>query len=392
MDNESHTPAQAMGSGTHAEIAGPGLFAPIRVGALSLPNRVVMAPLTRNRAGRGFVPRELNALYYRQRASAGLIIAEATQIAPEGLGYPDTPGIYNDGQVAGWRRVTDAVHREGGRIFLQLWHVGRISHPSLQPGGALPVAPSAIKPQGQAATYQGPQDFVTPRALRTEELGQILAQYRAAAHNALAAGFDGVEVHNANGYLLDQFLRDGTNDRTDDYGGSLAKRMRFPLAVLETVLQVWPADRVGIRLSPSGTMNDMHDSDPQATFTAMVRALESYNLAYVHIIEALEGDLRHGAQALPIAYFRSVYRGCLMVNGGYDGPKAQAVIAAGHADLVSFGRLFLANPDLPARLQRGWPLNAPRPELFYGGDEAGYTDYPVASPGGETTNPPLKDR
>ena len=356
---------------------GATLFSPLDVGELRLRNRIVMAPLTRNRAGPGFVPRELNVEYYRQRASAGLIISEATQIAPEGLGYPDTPGIYTDEQVAGWRRVTDAVHAEGGQMVLQLWHVGRISHPSLQPHQQLPVAPSAIKPAGQAATYQGPQDFVTPRALAADELPRIRDQYREAARKARAAGFDGVEVHNANGYLLDQFLRDGPNRRTDVYGGSLENRMRFPLQVLEAVLEAWPAGRVGIRLSPSGTMNDMQDSDPKATFTAMVEALKPYGLAYIHIMEPLEADIRHGGPQIPIGYFRSFYQGILMVNGEYDGPKAQAVVASGDADLVSFGRLFLANPDLPARLRDGRPLNAPDPRTFYGGGAEGYTDYPT---------------
>ena len=354
----------------------PNLFTPIAIGEVELQNRVVMAPLTRNRAGAGLVPTDLNVEYYRQRASAGLIISEATQVAPEGLGYPNTPGIYSDEQVAGWRRVTDAVHARGGRIFLQLWHVGRISHPSLQPEGRLPVAPSAVRPAGQAVTYQGMQDFVVPRALEAHELPQIRAQYRKAAQNAKAAGFDGVEVHNANGYLLDQFLRDGTNRRTDSYGGSTENRMRFPLEVLETVLGVWPAGRVGVRLSPSGTMNDMSDSHPKETFTAMAKALNPYKLAYLHILEAMEGDRRHGAEPIGAHDIRSVYNGCLMVNGEYDAAKAQAVIAAGDADLVSFGRAFIANPDLVERLRDGAPLNEPKPQFFYGGDAQGYTDYP----------------
>ncbi len=376
MDHGSTKPYQGPGD-TAERRQTSSLFSPLTVGQLRLHNRIVMAPLTRNRAGAGFVPQGLNAEYYRQRASAGLIISEATQVSPEGLGYPDTPGIYNDEQVAGWRLVTDAVHAEGGQMFLQLWHVGRISHPSMQPDGALPVAPSAIKPAGQAMTYQGPQDFVTPRALLVEELALIRDQYRLAAQNAQAAGFDGVEIHNANGYLLDQFLRDGSNQRTDAYGGPIENRLRFPLEVLETVLEVWPPGRVGIRLSPSGAMNDMRDSDPWATFTAIVKALEGYGLAYIHIMEALEGDLRHGGPQIPISYFRSFYQGVLMVNGEYDGPKAQEVVASGDADLVSFGRLFLANPDLPERLRKAAPLNAPDPQTFYGGGAEGYTDYPT---------------
>ncbi|MHB8252528.1 MAG: alkene reductase [Acidiferrobacter sp.] len=363
--------------GLTSGIAKPDLFTPVTVGDLTLSNRVVMAPLTRNRAGVGLVPGDMNVEYYRQRASAGLIISEASQVAPEGLGYPNTPGIYSDAQVAGWRRVTDAVHARGGHIFLQLWHVGRISHPSLQPDGQLPVAPSAVRPAGQAATYQGMQDFVTPRALAVSELPGILAQYRNAAEKAKVAGFDGVEIHNANGYLLDQFLRDGSNHRTDAYGGSIENRMRFPLAVLETVLDVWPAGRVGVRLSPSGTMNDMSDSHPRETFTAMVKALEPYHLAYLHIMEAMDGDIRHGTDAIPIGYFRSFYKGCLMVNAEYDGAKARAVITAGDADLVAFGRSFIANPDLPERLRRGAVLNEPKPQFFYGGGSEGYTDYPT---------------
>ncbi len=352
------------------------LFSPLTFGDLTLPNRVVMAPLTRNRAGPGFVPQALNVEYYRQRASAGLIITEATQVAPEGLGYPDTPGIYSDEQVAGWRRVTEAVHERGGRVFLQLWHVGRISHPSLQPDGQLPVAPSAVRPAGQAVTYQGPQDFVTPRALTLAELPAIREQYRRGAENARAAGFDGVEIHNANGYLLDQFLRDGTNRRTDAYGGAIENRMRFPLEVLEAVLTVWPAQRVGLRLSPNGTMNDMSDSDPQATFGAMITALNRYDLAYLHIVTALAADIRHGAHPIPASAFRALYNGRLMLNGEYDGARAQETVRGGLADLISFGRLFLANPDLPERLRRAARLNDPDPTTFYGGDARGYTDYP----------------
>ncbi|ROO24586.1 alkene reductase [Salinisphaera orenii] len=355
----------------------PGLFSPLRLGALTLPHRVVMAPLTRNRAGPGFVPRAMNVAYYRQRASAGLIISEATQVTPEGLGYPDTPGIHSPEQVAGWRRVTDAVHAAGGRMYLQLWHVGRISHPSLQPEGKAPVAPSAIRPEGEAMTYDGPRPFETPRALDAGEIPDVIAQYRRGAENARAAGFDGVEVHNANGYLLDQFLRDGSNRRTDAYGGSVDNRMRLPLEVLEAVLGVWPADRVGIRLSPSGTMNDMRDSDPRTTFGSMIRALDEYDLAYLHLMEPMESDRRHGSPAIPTREFRPLYHGNLLVNAEYDGPGAQAAIADGHADAVAFGRSFLANPDLPERLRRGAALNEPDPATFYGGDERGYIDYPA---------------
>lgn len=355
----------------------PDLFSPIQLGALNLPHRVAMAPLTRNRAGPDFVPQAMNVAYYRQRASAALIVSEATQVTPAGLGYPDTPGIYSPEQVNGWRQVTDAVHAQGGRMFLQLWHVGRISHPDLQPEGNLPVAPSAIRPAGEAMTYTGPKPFETPRALGIDELPEIVEQYRRGAENARAAGFDGVEIHNANGYLLDQFLRDGSNQREDAYGGSIDNRMRLPLEVLEAVLSVWPADRVGIRLSPSGTMNDMRDSNPRHTFGRYIRALDRYGLAYLHLMDPMESDWRHGTPGIPTHEFRPLYNGTLMVNAEYDGPTAQAAIAAGDADLVAFGRPFIANPDLPERLRRGAALNTPDPSSFYGGDERGYTDYPA---------------
>jgi N-ethylmaleimide reductase len=355
------------------------LFQPLQMGALKLPNRIAMAPLTRNRAGPGNVPQALNVEYYRQRASAGLIITEATQICPEGLGYPNTPGIHTKAQVAGWKAVTDAVHEAGGRIVIQLWHVGRISHPSLQPDGKLPVAPSAIRPAGKAMTFDGMQDFVTPRALDAEEIPGIIEQYRRAAENAKRAGFDGVEVHCANGYLPDQFLRDGTNQRTDEWGGSLENRMRFPTAVLEAVLSVWPANRVGIRLSPSGTASDMHDSNPETTFGTFIDRLNGYGLAYLHLMDPSAGDLRHGGHAVPARSFRSRYQGPIMVNTDYDGAKAHAALAQNEADLVSFGRLFIANPDLPERLAQHAPLNTPDVATFYGGDEKGYTDYPTLS-------------
>ncbi|WP_111748678.1 alkene reductase [Salinisphaera orenii] len=354
----------------------PGLFSPHQLGALELPHRVLMAPLTRNRAGPGFVPQAMNVTYYQQRASAGLIISEATQVAPEGLGYPDTPGIYSDAQVEGWKQVTDAVHEAGGRIVLQLWHVGRISHPDLQPDGALPVAPSAIQPAGEASTYSGNKPFVTPRALEADELPAIREQYRRGAANARKAGLDGVEIHNANGYLLDQFLRDGSNHRTDEYGGSIDNRMRFPLEVLEAVLGEWPADRVGVRLSPSGTMNDMHDTNPRETFGHMVSALNAYDLAYLHLVEPMASDLRHGSPGIPTAYFRPLYRGNLVVNAEYDGASADRAISAGLADAVAFGKPYIANPDLPTRLYQNRALNEQDPSRFYGGDERGYIDYP----------------
>ncbi|MBD2092267.1 alkene reductase [Microcoleus sp. FACHB-1515] len=355
------------------------LFTPIDLGAYRLPNRIVMAPLTRNRAAAGNVPTELNAIYYAQRASAGLLITEASQVAPQGLGYPATPGIHSPEQVAGWKLVTEAVHAKGGRIFLQLWHVGRISHPDLQPDGALPVAPSAIAPQGMASTYEGSKPFVTPRALDRSEIPGIVEQYRRGAKNALEAGFDGVEVHGANGYLLDQFLRDGSNQRTDDYGGSIENRARLMLEVTEAVVGVWGSNRVGIRLSPSGTFNDMRDSNPEATFGYVVEQLNRFNLAYLHLIDPSEADARHGGKAIPTAYFRSIYQGNLIVASDYDLAKGNEAIASGAADLVAYGRLFIANPDLVERFRLNAPLNTPDVNTFYGGDAKGYTDYPALS-------------
>ena len=355
------------------------IFSPFKLGPLSLPNRIVMAPMTRNRAGPGNVPGPLNATYYAQRASAGLIVSEATQVSPQGVGYPATPGIHSDAQIAGWKGVTEAVHAAGGRIFLQLWHVGRISHPALQPDGALPVAPSAIAPAGQAMTYDGMKPFVTPRALETSEIAGIVEDYRRGARNARVAGFDGVELHGANGYLIDQFLRDGANRRTDRYGGSAANRARFLIEVTEAVAGEWGADRVGVRLSPTNPFNDMADSDPAATFAAAVGALNRFGLAYLHIVEPAAGDPVPVGEMPDIAFSRGLWRGALMGNKGYDLARANAVIHEGLADLISFAALFLANPDLPARLRHGCPFNAPDRKTFYGGTAAGYTDYPAMS-------------
>ncbi|RCJ38364.1 alkene reductase [Nostoc minutum NIES-26] len=355
------------------------LFSPYQLGNLELPNRIIMAPLTRNRAEQGNVPHQLNATYYAQRASAGLIIAEATQVTPQGQGYPYTPGIHSPEQVAGWKLVTDTVRQQGGRIFLQLWHVGRISHPDLQPNGELPVAPSAIAPQGEASTYEGHKPFVTPRALETSEILGIVEKYRQGAANALAAGFDGVEIHAANGYLIDQFLRDGTNQRTDKYGGSIENRARFLLEVTEAVTDVWGAERVGVRLSPSGTFNDMRDSNPLETFGYAAQALNQFDLAYLHIFEATDADIRYGGMIVPTSHLRDRFTGTLIVNGGYTREKGNAVLANKAADLVAFGTLFISNPDLPRRLAVNAPLNPPDQTTFYGGGEKGYTDYPFWS-------------
>ncbi|WP_218079538.1 alkene reductase [Anthocerotibacter panamensis] len=355
------------------------LFSPLQLGPLNLPNRIVMAPLTRSRAGAGLVPQPLNAQYYAQRASAGLIISEATQVSPQGIGYPGTPGIYSLEQIEGWKLVTEAVHKQGGRIFLQLWHVGRVSHPALQPAGALPVAPSAIAAEGQAYTYSGPQPYVTPRALETDEIPSIVEQFRQGASHALAAGFDGVEVHSANGYLLDQFLHDGSNHRTDAYGGSIANRTRLLLEVTEAVCDVWGSERVGVRLSPSGTFGTMSDSDPVALFSYVATALDRFGLAYLHIVQPrVDGNvtLSEYASDLAVEFFRPLFKGTLIAAGGFDREEGQRTLAAGEADLIAYGRLFIANPDLPERFRLNAPLNQPDRSTFSGGDAKGYTDYP----------------
>ncbi|MCP3143511.1 alkene reductase [Pyxidicoccus xibeiensis] len=353
------------------------LFTPVTVGSLKLPHRIVMAPMTRNRAGPEQVPTPLMAEYYAQRASAALIITEATQASLHSYGYPNTPGIHTDAQVEGWRRVTDAVHARGGRMFLQVWHVGRISHPVMLPGGAQPVAPSAIAAKGTLYTTQGPREFVTPRELALEELPGLVQYFAEAARRAKEAGFDGVEVHGANGYLLDQFLRDGSNHRTDAYGGTVEKRARLLLEATEAVIGVLGADRVGVRLSPTNPFNSMSDSDPAATFGYAAGALDKLGLAYLHVMEPAPGlDMPPGTtRVLPL--LRERFRGPLMVNGGFTPESANAIITAGMADLVSFGAPFLANPDLPERFQKGASLNPADPSTFYGGDARGYTDYPA---------------
>lgn len=351
------------------------LFTPIEIGDIELRNRIVMAPLTRNRAGQGNVPTDLNALYYEQRATAGLIITEATPISEMGHGYPATPGIHSREQVEGWKKVTSAVHARGGRIFCQLWHVGRISHPSLLPNNALPVAPSAIRPAGQAFTYQGLQDFVTPRELSADELPGIVAGYVQATKNALEAGFDGVEVHAANGYLLDQFLRDGTNRRLDNYGGSIANRTRLLREVLEGVTGAIDSERVGVRISPVNPFNDISDTDPQQLFDHVARELSEFGLAYMHVVEGGIGT--DSVSSFDFAELRRNYTGLYMANAGYDKARGNEAITEGHADLVAFGALYIANPDLVERFAENAPLNAPDQSKFYGGGEEGYTDYPT---------------
>jgi N-ethylmaleimide reductase len=368
------------------------LFTPVRLGPYELRNRLAMAPMTRSRAGEGNVPTPLMAEYYAQRAGAGLIVTEGAQVSPQGVGYPDTPGIHTDAQVEGWRRVTEAVHARGARIFLQLWHVGRVSHPSMQPGGALPVAPSAIGIEGQMIyTAGGMKPFVTPRALATDEVAEVVEQFAEGARRAYVAGFDGVELHGANGYLIDQFLRDGTNHRGDRYGGSVENRVRFLVEVAEAVAGVWGGERLGVRLSPLAAVNGIGDTDPLATFGYAAYALNRLNLAYLHVTEPIDAERRSGGASFDVPgegdahdrispALKAIFCGAFIANGGYDGETGDAAVAEGRAELVAFGQPFLANPDLPLRLRLGAPLNAPDRATFYGGDERGYTDYPVLEP------------
>ena len=350
------------------------LFNPLQVGDLVWPNRIVMAPLTRCRASEGRVPNALMAEYYAQRASAGLILSEATSVTPLGVGYPDTPGIWSDEQVEGWKLVTRAVHAAGGRIFLQLWHVGRISHPDYL-DGELPVAPSAIAPQGHVSLLRPMRDYVTPRALETAEIPGIVAAYRKGAENAKRAGFDGVEVHGANGYLLDQFLQDSTNQRSDAYGGSLENRLRLPLEVTDAVIGVWGADRVGYHIAPRCDSHTMGDSNPLATFSALARELGKRRIAFLFARESQ--DTPRLGPAL-----KQAFGGIYIANQGLSRDTAEALLAANEADAVSWGQAFIANPDLPQRLLTGATLNPPNPATFYGYGQAdqrvGYVDYPQA--------------
>jgi N-ethylmaleimide reductase len=355
------------------------LFTPLRAGALSLGHRVVMAPLTRMRAGPGDRPSALMREYYAQRASeGGLIVSEATPVSRQGYGYAGAPGIYDDAQIEGWRAITEEVHARGGQIVMQLWHVGRQSHPDIQPNGEAPVAPSAIQAQGHGYSSRGEVPFSMPRALERYEIPAIVAAFGAGAARARAAGFDGVEIHGANGYLPDQFLQDGTNKRTDDYGGSIENRARFLLEVTQAAIDAFGADRVGVRLSPSGTYGSMSDSDPQATFGHAAARLDAMGIAYLHVVEPRIRGTELIAEAEPVAarHLRPLFRGALIAAGGFDGASAEAILAAGDADAVAFGRAFIANPDLPARLRFGLPLNAYDRATFYGGDARGYTDYP----------------
>ncbi len=361
------------------------LFQPLQLGAVTLKHRVVMAPLTRMRSRQpGDVPHALNAIYYGQRASrGGLIITEATDISAEARGYPGAPGIYSDDQVQGWREVTDAVHAKGGVIFVQIWHTGRISHTSMQPGGRVPVAPSAVPAPGDHVDANGrPVPFETPRALALDEIPGIVEQFRAAARRAQEAGFDGVEIHSANGYLLDQFLQDGTNKRADQYGGPIENRARLTLEVIDAVAEIVGADRLGIRLSPWGGLNGMTDSDPGALFDHVTGELGRRGLAYLHVVEP-RADQNSDTNALDsnaldaASRFKRRFGGPLIAAGGFRRESAAASIASGNADAVAFGRLFIANPDLPERFRLGASLNRYDRTTFYGGDARGYIDYPA---------------
>ncbi len=346
----------------------PNLFDPLRVGALELPNRIITAPLTRHRAGETRVPNALMAEYYVQRASAGMIISEATSVSAMGVGYVGTPGIWSDEQVKGWKRVTDAVRAAGGRMLLQLWHVGRISDPIFL-NGQLPVAPSAIAPPGYVSLLRPQRPYVTPRALLLDEIPLIVEEFRRGAQNARLAGFDGVEIHGANGYLLDQFLQDGSNHRTDRYGGSIENRARLMLEVTDAVVSVWGSDRVGMHLAPRGDAQGMGDSNPAATFGYVAGQLRNRNLAFLCARESV-GPNRLGPQ------LKATFGGVYIANEQFTFESANRVLAAGEADAVAFGKLFIANPDLPARFRSGASLNVPDPSTFAGEGPAGYTDYP----------------
>ncbi|MDR3466281.1 MAG: alkene reductase [Xanthobacteraceae bacterium] len=352
------------------------LFDSYKLGPLTLPNRVVMAPLTRNRALEGQVPNPLAAEYYGQRASAGLLITEASQVSQQGQGYQDTPGIFSPAQVAGWRKVTDEVHKRGGRIFIQLWHVGRISHTDLQPGHGAPVAPSAIP--AKTKTFVGGKftDVSAPRALELSEIPGIVDSFRKAAANAIAAGFDGVEIHGANGYLLDQFAKDGANKRTDAYGGSIENRAKLMLEVTEAVVKEIGAERTGIRISPVTPANDVSDSNPQPLFDHIVDKLNALKLVYIHVIEGSTGGPRDYAP-FDYASLRKRFKGAYIANNAYTYDLATEVLAADAADLIAFGKPYISNPDLVERLKKGAPLNEPDKATFYGGGAKGYTDYPT---------------
>lgn len=346
------------------------LFTPLTLGDIELSNRIVMSPLTRCRAGVSRVPNDLMAEYYHQRSSSGLIIAEATAVTPMGVGYPGTPGIWSEEMIEGWKKVTESVHRGGGKIILQLWHVGRISDP-VYLNGELPVAPSAIRPKGHVSLIRPQKEFVTPRALTTEEISQIIEDYRQGAANAKLAGFDGVEIHGANGYLLDQFLQDSTNTRTDEYGGPIENRARLHLEVTQAVLSEWPKGRVGMHLAPRGDAHDMGDSDLRSTFLYLVKELGKLGIAFICTREHLGDDSIS-------ALLKEAFGGMYIANEGFDFESGTKLVQSGQADAIAYGKLFIANPDLPRRLKEGLPRNPQRSDLFYADGPEGYTDYPFA--------------
>ncbi len=353
------------------------LFSPFKLGKLEIQNRMVMSALTRCRAVEGNVPNPLAVTYYTQRASAGFILTEATQVTPMGQGYPNTPGIHSPEQVKGWAKITDAVHKAGGRIFLQLWHVGRVSHSDFH-DGKLPVAPSALPVVGQLYTPKGLKQIETPRALELSEIPELVAAFKKGAENAKEACFDGVEIHGANGYLLEQFTKDGTNHRTDAYGGSLENRLRLPLEVVDAVVSVWGPDRVGYRISPYFDHYSMSDSNPVATYTLLAQELNKRKLAFLDVVEGVSGPrVPPAGSTLLTPIVRQHFHQALMVNGGYTAQLGNQIIEKGGADLVCYGTLFLANPDLPERFRKNAPLNEADPTTFYGGAEKGYTDYPA---------------
>ena len=357
----------------------PHLLNPFQLGSLSLRNRVVLAPMTRARAGKDRIPNELMAEYYAQRANAGLIITEGTTISPQANGWQHSPGIYTPEQTEAWKPVVEAVHQQDTPIFLQLWHTGRASHPSFQPDNQLPVAPSAVAIKGaEAHTPNGKAPYVTPRALDTAEIPSVVEQYRTAAANAKAAGFDGVEIHGANGYMIDEFLQSKTNHRSDEYGGSIANRYRFLKEIVEAVLSVWNSSSVGVRLSPNGSFNDMGSPDYRESFTYIIQQLNSYNLGYLHVLDGLDFGFHELGEPMTIAEIRKLYNGTLMGNCGYSRQDAEATIASNNADLIAFGRPYISTPDLVARFTNNWELN-PDAEMsvWYSFDAEGYTDFPT---------------
>jgi len=353
------------------------LFEPVQFGSISLQNRIIMAPLTRGRAGITRVPNDMMAEYYAQRTSAGLIIAEATAVNSQGYGWHGAPAIYTDEQEAGWKKVTQAVHDKGGKIVLQLWHMGRVSHPDFHDGGALPVAPSAIMAEGLANTPEGRKPYVTPRAMNADELMITRDDYVRAAKRAINAGFDGVEIHMANGYLLDQFIRDGSNQREDEYGGSLENRLRFPLEVAKAIIDTIGGDKTSIRISPTNPFNSMNDSDPIKTFTTLAEALNPFGLAYLHTMEPVKDGPRFKcAEHRVTPHIREVFKGNLIANGSFDFELGTQALMDGDADAIAYGVPFLANPDLVERFKSGAGLNTPDQDTFYFGGAEGYTDYP----------------